>query len=107
MSDIAVQATYNVPQAGAKPPKPAHLIVLTDTVGTGKNKHNRCFLTIEPPLINGNCVQAKGFYTDLSKDEILGSYTELVATVKKESIEELFFSWTYITTIKNLSFKAK
>jgi hypothetical protein len=107
MPDIAVQATYNVPNAGAQLAKPPHLIVLRYMIGTGKKQHNQCFIALDQPAINQGCAQAKGYFTDLSVEEVSKTFRELIPTLDKEQQEDNTFPLESVVRIKNLTFKAK
>jgi hypothetical protein len=84
--------------------KPSYLITYED--GSVKNKVKR-FVTTEKPDTGAAFVQMKGFLTDLSEEEIISSYQEVLTTVHKESMIELMIPWQRIFSVRSLVFKAK
>jgi hypothetical protein len=99
---------FQVPVAGQLNPKAAHLIVLKEKIGVAKNAHNRCFVSLEQPVMAGvSFVQSKGFYSDEPQEVIAEKYREMITTVNKDLIEDLYIPWHEIAKVKSLVYKAK
>lgn len=97
--DYAISPVGSVINTGVMLKKPPHLI----TFEKGKQK----FLTIEKPEFGASFLQTKGIFTELSDEEILSSFNEIIAQAPSESIVEMYFPISRINSVKNLVFRAK
>ena len=105
-SDIAV-GPYNGPVPGGSQVarKPVYLVVLEDR--SGKTVTTQRFLSVEKPDLLAGFVQVKGIFTDLSEDEILSRFQEILTTSSKDLFIEVMLPWHRICIIRNLVFRAK
>ena len=106
-SDLSVATTFVVPQAGAQPTKPPHLVVLQDKIGVAKNSHNQCFLAVEPPEMLTAYVKARGYFVDGSHEEVSKGWRDMLGSMDRDKIEELAIPMSGIKWVKNLTYKAK
>jgi hypothetical protein len=102
--DLAVGIVV-APPVGSLSKKPSYLITLE--AGSGKNKSVEKFITIEKPEQLNGFISAKGIYSDLSDDEIVKTYSDLLTNSSKELILEMMFPWHKISSIRSLMFRAK
>lgn len=105
--DLAISVA-TLPPAGAISKKPPHLILLEDASSTKSKPATKKFITIDKPdvMING-IVQAKGIFVEVDENEIVGSFSELLSSAKKEDYMEMMFPLHRVINIRNLVFKAK
>ncbi len=80
--------------------KPSYLIYLND-------KNNNLFVALDKLDMQSNCVLVKGFFCSESENIISSGFNEIINSVKKENIVEIYFPWHKINKIKNLVFKSK
>ena len=106
MQDLVIGVTTKVPTGGQLSTKPSYLIYIEET-GTGKNKKIKNFITLDRPELLNGFIQVKGFFSELSDDEIINSYQQVLTTTRKELILEVMFPWHKIHSIRSLVFKAK
>ena len=91
---------FQVPTMGQLNPKPAHLVILTEKVGVAKNSHNRCFISLDLPSMQGvSFIQAKGFFSEKTQEEIATQFREMVASVDKDTLEEVYIPWSQILNV--------
>jgi hypothetical protein len=84
--------------------KPHYLVTLEVIV---KNKVvNKLFIAVDRPDITNGFVQVRGIYSDLSEDEIVANYANIVAAVPKEQQLEVMFPAQKISSIRSLVFNA-
>jgi hypothetical protein len=98
--DFAV-GTVGIPSVGAISKKPFYLVVLSTS---GKKMEH--FLSIDKPDVINGFIQAKGFYTDLSEDELVEGIFDVVASTPKEHYLDMMLPWHRVQSIRNLSFNA-
>jgi hypothetical protein len=84
--------------------KPLYLVTLEDTAKTTKVLTR--FIAIDKPDDKNGFIGVKGFFTESSEDEIIGSAVEMVAATKKETLVEMMFPWHRIHSIRSLVFNA-
>jgi hypothetical protein len=106
MQDLVIGVTTRVPTGSQISAKPSYLIYIEED-GTGKNKKIKRFITLDRPELLNGFVQVKGFFSELSDDEIINNYPQVLTTAKKELILEVMFPWHKIHSIRSLVFKAK
>lgn len=104
-NDVGVGITINVPNGSKISPKPNYLIRVQDTIGKAKVVRN--FVTLDKPELLVGFVSVKGFFTELSEEEISRKITEVLTTVKKELLIEVMFASHAILSMRSLVFKAK
>lgn len=85
--------------------KPPYLITLDDGV-SGKTRLFQRFISLDQPRPENGLVQVKGIFTELSEDEIVKSFTDILTNCPKESILEMMFPLTRIYHIRSLVFNA-
>jgi len=108
MTDMVIQSTFKVPEGSPISTKPAHLIILKEKIGVAKNSHNQCFISIElPAMANPACVQARGFLSDATEDDIVVGYKAMLDSIDKSKIRECYIPWHDIKRIDSLVYKAK
>lgn len=106
--DLVIGPQMRVPDGSVISAKPSYLIILTEKTGTGKSNQFRKFISLDlPNTAHPHFVQAKGFYCDQDEDSIIMNYKQIVATVDKEKIIEIYFSASSVFSIRSLVFKAK
>ena len=107
MQDLVIGVTTKVPTGGQLSTKPSYLIYIDDPDGTGKNRKIKRFITLDRPELLNGFIQVKGFFSELSDDEIINSYQQVLTTTRKELILEVMFPWHKVHSIRSLVFKAK
>ena len=103
-SDYAVQnVTFNSYTA-AQPSKPSYLMSIEDT--STKTKKVTHFICVDKPEFLNGFVQAKGFYSADTEEDIVANYAGLILNVEKEKILEIFHPSTRIINIRSLVYRA-
>jgi hypothetical protein len=85
--------------------KPCYLLTYEDGA-VAKNKIKR-IITIDKPETNSSYVHLKGVMTELTEEEVISSYQEVLTTAPKELIIELMVPWHRVFSLRSLVFKAK
>jgi hypothetical protein len=85
--------------------KPPYLITLDDGL-TGKTRNFQRFISLDQPRPENGIIQVKGIFTELSEDEVVKSFSDILTTCPKESILEMMFPLTRIYHIRSLVFNA-
>jgi hypothetical protein len=85
--------------------KPSYLLTYEDGA-VAKNKVKR-IVTIDKPETNSSYVHLKGVMTELSEEEIISSYQEVLTSAPKELIIEVMVPWHRVFSLRSLVFKAK
>jgi hypothetical protein len=113
--DFAI-GTVGIPQVGQVSNKPRYLIQMNP--GTFlKSKPWVYFIALDKPAFEAQFISVKGFYVDvpeLSKDktekevenDIISSFTDLVAETPKELIQDLLIPTHRVHVIRSLVFNA-
>jgi len=96
----------SAPSVGAMPKKPCYLVTLDPPVGASKSNKYLRFIAMDKPDLLGNFVQVKGIFCDLSEDEILSKFVDVLTSTPKESIIDIMFPVHKICSIRNLVFNA-
>ena len=104
-NDVGVGITTNVPNGSRISPKPNYLIKFQDTVG--KSKVIRNFVTLDKPELLAGFVSVRGFFSELSEEELSGKITEVLTNIKKELLIEVMFAAHAIISMRSLVYKAK
>lgn len=102
--DFAISVTV-APQVGQANKKPCYLITLEDTSTKTKSAY-RFFIAMDKPDLLTNFIQVKGIYSDLSEDEILKKFGEVLTNTPKESIVDMMFPSHKVHSIRSLVFNA-
>lgn len=101
--DMVLTPSLRVPEGSPISNKPSHLLVIEDEFAKIK-----LFISIElPDMKNVSCVQAKGFFTDASEEEVIIHFSELIAKADKKNFVEIYVPWSRVVVIQNLVFRAK
>jgi hypothetical protein len=98
--DFAI-GTVGIPSVGSKPTKPFYLVVLSTS---GKKVEH--FISIDKPDLLQGFIQAKGFYSDLSEDELSEGIADVVTSTPKEHYLDILLPAHRVQSIRNLSFNA-
>ena len=103
-TDILVGVTAGPMMSNLLAKKPSHLISLENV---GKGKTISYFITLDKPELLNGFIQAKGIFSNLSEEEIIKSFSEILMDAPKDSILEILFPWHRIINVRSLVFKAK
>jgi hypothetical protein len=101
--DYAIAATSRIFSGSPMLTKPVYLITFETS---GKVTKAKFFIAVEKPEMEEAFVQVKGIFSELSEEEIINSFAEILTTAGKESILEMYFPWHRISSIRSLVFKA-
>ena len=101
--DIAI-GSVGIPTTVAVSKKPPYLIYFEES---NSKKIPKKFITLDKPEMLSGFIQVKGFFTDLSEDEVIKNYSEVLTSVSKELILEVLIPWHRISYIRSLVFKQK
>jgi len=96
--------TVGIPTVGVLNKKPIYLITLDDT--EGKYKIVKKFIALDKPDSQNGFVLVKGFFTELDDDTITKKYQELLTSISKDLILDMWFPWHKINNIRSLVFNA-
>ncbi len=99
--DFAV-GSVGIPSVGKVISKPCYLVALTNPIGK-KPLH---FISIDKPDLLEGFIQAKGYFSDLSDEDLVKSYAEVVANAPLDSRVEMMFPHHRVLSIRNLVFSA-
>jgi len=100
--DYAIAATARVVSGSPILSKPAYLVTFE---ASGKTK-SKFFIAIEKPEFQDAFIQVKGIFSEVSEEEIINSFGEILTQAGKESILEMYFPWHKIVSVRSLVFKA-
>lgn len=103
--DFAISVT-SAPPVGSISRKPSYLVTLEDASGKGKTKGVARFITLDKPNPGDGFIQVKGIYSDLSEDEIVDSFIEILSNTKKEDLLDMMFPVQKVCSIRSLVFNA-
>ena len=98
--DFAVGAV-GVPSVGALRQKPCYLVVLSTSAKKTEN-----FIALDKPDLLNGFIQVKGFYTDLSEEEAVKGFVEVVSSTPKDQYLDIMFPWHRVQSIRSLVFNA-
>lgn len=99
--DFAV-SSVGIPSVGQVSKKPCYLVSLTNPAG----KKPVQFISLDKPGLVEGFIEAKGFFIDLSEDQLIKTYSEVVATTSLEARVEMMFPHHRILSIRNLVYNA-
>jgi hypothetical protein len=99
--DFAV-SSVGLPQVGKVAMKPCYLVTLLNPAGK-KAMH---FIALDKPDLLEGFVQVKGYFSDLSEEELVKTYVEVVTSAPLDSRIEMMFPWHRILSIRSLVFNA-
>jgi|HubBroStandDraft_5_1064220.scaffolds.fasta_scaffold11923_4 hypothetical protein len=85
--------------------KPAYLITLEGGT-TGKARNFQRFISLDKPRAENGIVEVKGFFTDKEEDEIVKTFTDILANSPKEFQLEMIFPLQRVHSIRSLVFNA-
>jgi hypothetical protein len=85
--------------------KPHYLLLLEDTTN-GKAKSIKKFIVVDKPDFLPGFVQVKGLFVDVSEDEIIKRFGDIVNATPKERQVEIMFPATKVLSIRSLIFNA-
>lgn len=102
-NDIAIGPISGLPGAVAISKKPSYLIFLKDS----SKKSNKKFITLDKPISQGGFVEVKGIFSELSEDEIIKNFIDILTATPKELYLEVMIPWTEINYIRSLVYKQK
>ena len=99
--DFAV-SSVGIPSVGKMAMKPCYLVTLTNPAGK-KPIH---FIAIDKPDLLNGFIQAKGIFSEVSEEELVKSFTEIVTSAPLESRLDMMFPWHRVQCIRSLVFNA-
>ena len=102
--DFTVGAVMSVPTIGSLNKKPVYLITLEDS--SGKKNSFQKFISLDKPDSQNGFLMAKGIYSDLSEDEIIKNFSEVLTTAPKEHILDIWLPWHRVVSVRSLVFNA-
>ena len=85
--------------------KPPFLVVLDDGMN-GKTRNFQRFISLDKPESINGFVQVKGIFTDLSEEEIIKGFSDILTSTPREHILEMIFPLHRIYSIRSLIFNA-
>jgi hypothetical protein len=98
--DFAI-GTVGAPSVGTQRQKPCYLVVLSTA-----SKKTENFLALDKPDLLNGFIQVKGFFTDLSEEDAVKGFADLVASTPKETYLDIMFPWHRVQSIRSLVFNA-
>lgn len=102
--DFAISVTA-APNMGTISRKPSYLVTLEDA-STGKGTKHRRFITLDKPDFHDSFIQVKGIYSDLSENDIVSDFVEILSSTKKEEFLDMMFPVQKVCSIRSLVFNA-
>ena len=99
--DFAV-GSVGIPTVGKVSSKPHYLVTLTNPAGK-KPVH---FIALDKPDLLNGFIQVKGIFSDLSEEELVKSFSEVVASTPLESRLDMMFPWHRVLSVRSLVFNA-
>lgn len=102
--DFTVGAVMGVPTGGALNKKPSYLLTLEDS--SGKKGALQRFVTIDKPDSQNGFLMVKGIFSEMSEEEIIKKFSDLLTTTPKELIVDIWFPWHRVISVKSLVFNA-
>lgn len=103
-NDIAIGVT-GLSNMVSKPVKPSYLIILEES--NSKSKVVKKFISLDKPELLQGFIQVKGIFCDLSEDEIIKNFYDLLTSTSKDLILEVLVPWHKISYMRSLIFKQK
>lgn len=106
-TDIAI-GTANLSTVAPVLKRPIYLITLNDLVQSNKSKGyvETQFIAIDRPGLENGFIAVRGIYTDLTEEEVIKRFSEILTTAPKDSILEMMFPTHRIKSIRSLVFNA-
>ena len=101
--DFAVSTVVGIPSIGAISKKPVYLISLEDS--NHKKPHQK-FIAIDKPDSQNGFIMVKGFFSNLTDEEIIKTFTDILTRTPKEDILDMWFPWERIISVRSLVFNA-
>jgi len=98
--DYAV-GSVGIPSVGHQARKPCYLVVLSTT-----SKKTENFISLDKPDLLNGFIQTKGFYSDLSEEDLVKGFAEVVASTPKETYLDIMFPVHRVQSIRSLVFNA-
>lgn len=98
--DFAI-GTVGIPSVGTQKIKPCYLVVLSTSAKKTEN-----FISLDKPDLLNGFIQAKGFFTDLSEEEAIKGFVEVVTSTPKDQYLDMMFPWHRVQSIRSLVFNA-
>lgn len=84
--------------------KPCYLITLQDAA-----KNNMVltrFIALDKPDQSEGFIQVKGIFLEIAEEEIINNFYDVLTSIKKELILEMWFPWHRIHSVRSLVFNA-
>ena len=103
--DFTVGTVSNFPAVASTSKKPIYLIILEDSSSSKKVSFQK-FIAIDKPDSQNGFIMAKGVFTELSDDEIIKTFSEVLTSSPKELILDMWFPWHRVVSIRSLVFNA-
>jgi len=103
--DFAVGSVSFDPDRTAKlNKKPLYLVSLVDS--TAKKPTITYFISLDKPDLQNGFIAVKGFFCDMTEEEIVESFTDIFTNTPKEDILDLMLPSHRVYCIRNLVFNA-
>jgi hypothetical protein len=108
-SDVSITAVGSLLGAPApKAVKPSYLVFLEETsTSKGKTTSAKKIISLDTPGHIPGFIQLKGWFCDLSEEEIVAGLPETAVPPSKEAVQELLIPWHKISYVRSLAFRAK
>ena len=103
--DFTVSTVSGFPTVATTSKKPIYLVTLDDPASNKKNSFQK-FIAIDKPDSQNGFIMAKGVFTELSDDEIIKTFSEVLTSSPKELILDMWFPWHRILSVRSLVFNA-
>ena len=95
-----------IPTVGAINKKPIYLVSLSHSNGGKSGTTYQKFISIDKPDSQNGFILTKGFFSELSDEEIIKTFNDLLTQTPKELILDMWFPWHRVHSIRSLVFNA-
>lgn len=102
--DFTIGAVMSVPTISAVNKKPIYLITLEDS--SGKKNSFQKFISLDKPDSQNGFLLVKGIYSELSEEEIIKNFSDVLTAAPKELIIDIWLPWHRILSVRSLIFNA-
>jgi hypothetical protein len=104
--DFTVSTVSGFPSVASVNKKPAYLITLLQDGASNKKNSFQKFIAIDKPDSQNGFIMAKGVFSDLSEEEIIKTFSEVLTSSPKELILDMWLPWHRVVSIRSLVFNA-
>jgi len=103
-NDLAISNVSYKPSAPPVYKNTPYIVLLAPT--EPKSKSNTKFITTGKLDIVPGFIQVRGFFVELEDQEINSNYNDIISSVDKEKIVEIYFPNHRVISIRSLIYKA-